>query len=100
MSTVAFIVAATWILPIIGIAILHARLARDVRRRLDAIAADRSFESAQDARVAIAATRTVRPLAMAGHEDRPTEAALDASRSGRVDIRSLNERRLFAISVN
>jgi hypothetical protein len=98
MSTVALVVAAMWILPIIGIVVLHARLSHDIKRRLDALGANQQIAGKADARAAVSDIQRTPHPALAGDEHR--EPSYELSHSGRVDVQALNERQVFQISLN
>jgi hypothetical protein len=97
MSTVALFVAAMWILPIIGIVVLHARLSHEIRNRLDNLGANQQLTT-HAAREAVSDVKSARRPVFAGSDQR--EASYELSHSGRVDVQALNERQVFQISLN
>ncbi|MFW5973749.1 MAG: hypothetical protein ACOCTG_07125 [Bacteroidota bacterium] len=103
MDTVTAAVFALWAFPIIGITIAHFRLSRRVKRDLEAIAANRSMADREEAARCVHSVRPMvfdTPASLAEAKNFPGKGTLRVSGSGRVDVRALNERRLFSVSAN
>lgn len=103
MSTLTAVVFALWVLPILAVGIAYVRLSRRVTRELAALTENRAAAHPAEARRLVRIDVPVIldvPLPASHTKSLPRRSDLGASGSGRVNVRALNERRLFAVSAN